>query len=585
MKPVKDKGTTSGSWSEGILAQWDDDLINPMRVQRETLSEILLKDAGDLSTLKGLGISATCSMEDFRLIHPITKYDYYEDRIQGVADGEMPATALVGATDELLGFAMTSGTSRGKSKLLPRTSVDQAARRKIFSVLSAIEERAGVPGSRGKLLTTMRKGKVITTPCGLPGGGGTTLGLLDPAYRSFMEAILVAPLEVCHIDDIRCALYAHMVTGLMKRDEVTSITSNFANQIVELFLQMKENWPRLVEHLKSGVALSPGLVNEESLSILAPIVGSGDPELAAAVEKEFLVGFEEIIPRLFPNCGKIACITTGTMVPYVPQLKLLAGDKLTIVSGLYGASEALVGVNTDPLGERWGSTPSYTIAPRSAYWEFIPLEELGGGVHSPPSCTKILQLDEVEIGQCYEVVLTTRCGLYRYRLQDVVLVIGFEHATPVVQFQYRTGAVLSIHSERMTEKMLLDALADAEADCLMQVKDFIVDIEVNILPPRYIFYCEPCEMPSVDELKAFAQKLDDSLRRANYVYDADRQGKLTGEVKIVIVDTGTFGKLAQSMLAKGTDPSHYKVPRCLKSENQRAIMQKSIITSSPGDQH
>ena len=48
-----------------------------------------------------------------------------------------------------------------------------------------------------------------------------------------------------------------------------------------------------------------------------------------------------------------------------------------------------------------------------------------------------LLIDEVEIGQSYEVVLTTRGGLYRYRNGDVVEVVGFHEKCPVIQFKYR----------------------------------------------------------------------------------------------------------------------------------------------------
>lgn len=46
--------------------------------------------------------------------------------------------------------------------------------------------------------------------------------------------------------------------------------------------------------------------------------------------------------------------------------------------------------------------------------------------------------DEVEIGQRYEVVITQISGLYRYRMGDIIRVIGFEgNKVPFIEFQYR----------------------------------------------------------------------------------------------------------------------------------------------------
>ena len=46
-------------------------------------------------------------------------------------------------------------------------------------------------------------------------------------------------------------------------------------------------------------------------------------------------------------------------------------------------------------------------------------------------------VDEVEVGKRYEVALTTNSGLYRYRMGDVVEVVGFHERCPVIAFKYR----------------------------------------------------------------------------------------------------------------------------------------------------
>lgn len=46
-------------------------------------------------------------------------------------------------------------------------------------------------------------------------------------------------------------------------------------------------------------------------------------------------------------------------------------------------------------------------------------------------------LHELEVGKIYEIVVTQACGLYRYRMGDVVQVVGYFGECPRVKFLYR----------------------------------------------------------------------------------------------------------------------------------------------------
>ena len=50
---------------------------------------------------------------------------------------------------------------------------------------------------------------------------------------------------------------------------------------------------------------------------------------------------------------------------------------------------------------------------------------------------KTLFIDEIEVGKRYEIVITTVSGFYRYRMGDVIEVVGFHENCPVIQVKYR----------------------------------------------------------------------------------------------------------------------------------------------------
>ena len=495
-------------------------------------------------------------------------YADYEETIRSVANGKSPNSDVVGM-DQLLGFMQTSGSTRGHIKLIPRTEADKASRDLIRRTLYSIQAKAGMHAER--TVVVLHKTKIENTPSGLPRGGGTSFAFVDPRFRTLFEKQAVIPFEI-HLLDCphRVILYAILLAALLKREKVESIAANFANQILEMFSILEDHWQTIMDHLRSGPSLFDGLVDRKSLAILQPLVGTGRSDLAEAVATECKAGFTGIIPRLFPNCSAISCVTTGSLKPYAEKLKVLAGD-IPLVSGAYVSTEAEIGVNTDPL-QRKSVTPLYTLAPRNAVFEFLPVGGDTGEVANTAT------LDRVRVGGCYEVIVTARTGLFRYRLGDIVRVAGMEQATPVIEFLYRSGAVISLHSERMTERQLQDAFLHANSDCGMGIIEFVFDGDRS-MPPSYVCYVEVKKETTASELVNFATALDRSLADENGYYRLKRSEGLLGCVKLLLVENGCFSRYAECMAERGADLSQFKLPHCIVSERHREHLQNACQAS------
>ena len=48
-----------------------------------------------------------------------------------------------------------------------------------------------------------------------------------------------------------------------------------------------------------------------------------------------------------------------------------------------------------------------------------------------------LLVDEVEQGERYELVITARCGLFRFRMGDMIQVVGFHEQCPIITIKER----------------------------------------------------------------------------------------------------------------------------------------------------
>lgn len=91
------------------------------------------------------------------------------------------------------------------------------------------------------------------------------------------------------------------------------------------------------------------------------------------------------------------------------------------------------------------------MLPTAAYFEFLPFDLNEGSVDG----NETVNFSDVKVGKTYEVVVTTYRGFYRYRLGDIVRVVGFHNSSPEVEFVMRAP---NNAYEVITEKDLMSAM-------------------------------------------------------------------------------------------------------------------------------
>ena len=68
--------------------------------------------------------------------------------------------------------------------------------------------------------------------------------------------------------------------------------------------------------------------------------------------------------------------------------------------------------------------PQGVLIPDSVFYEFAPKDA--------KDYNQLLTLNQLEIGRSYELIVSTLSGLYRYKTQKVLSVVGRHHDTPTV---------------------------------------------------------------------------------------------------------------------------------------------------------
>lgn len=148
---------------------------------------------------------------------------------------------------------------------------------------------------------------------------------------------------------------------------------------------------------------------------------------------------------LWPSLSLITTWKSSVCAWQLPALQRYNRSRVMIVDGFYSATEGWVGVSL--MREGTGSV----CHPLACLVEFC--EE---GVE--PSPDRLKQSWELEVGKRYEIFFTQSMGLIRYRIHDVVECTGFYNRSPIIEFQYKSGNVLSLGQTRFRDSHLLEAI-------------------------------------------------------------------------------------------------------------------------------
>lgn len=495
----------------------------------------------------------------YRRNMPLTRYNAYKSYVARMESGEDPVSLT---SDEVDLLAATSGTS-GTRSLLPTTN---RQRRDFFLLGIAVVfdvMMKGFPDS----LQLQKTCKLTYMPNHAEAKSGLRIGpnSSSPKDKGFERLLPLysTPRAGYHIrGDEPAALYVHALHALRDR-KLGVLEANFSSIVHTLFACIERNKAELVRDLREGTLSSSIDVPPELRSQIEAGLRP-DPRRAQEVSAALSAGPIGLARRLWPDLQLTLAVTTGAFQLYADRLARTYTQNVPVYSPLYGATEGLIAVNTYPHAP----VTAYTLVPGAMFFEFIPIED------SHRDQPNTLLGSEVRPGREYELVLTNLSGLFRYRFGDVVRVSGFHNAAPMVEFRYRTGQMLNVRGEKMSETMMNDALKSVfsptgQADGAVQIVDFtcaeyIVADGGHARRPHYNVFVE---LERGQLQGGEAECLDAELQKTNPIYKSFRGKGAIGPVQVRQVRKGGFLALRQSQLDGGAAANQLKVPRVLRRDS------------------
>ena len=525
------------------------------RAKNEALLFKILKNNKDTEYGRKYNFKDIETVEDFRRMVPVTSYHDYEDYIERMIYKD--ETNLITALP-VIGYAQSSGTIGGR-KYVPLTQkqVNVYTKHTVTRMLGAADIYFKKHYGRG-----LKPGRGLYTNHAiydyLP-NGVLSSNVADVAARQLgflYPYILSNPYKRLFTQHEAEFRYVNTRFALQDRNTLYIFTV-FLKMFTDLMLYLEKNWETIVDDIEKGTVSDIAKATPEVMEMLKAKIRP-DPERAAELRREFSKGFDEtIISRIWPNMSVIGGIGTSTFEQFYKLAKTYTSD-IQYDFSIYGASEGLFAA-VDEI-----NSDKQLMLVESCFYEFVPTEDE----------SRVLCIDELEVGKEYEIIVTTQSGLYRYKCGDVIKVVDYLDECPYIQFAYRKGQLLNMAGEKTTEEHMQEAVDRIAREAGCKILNWTVDCVIKAQPCHYLLMLEN---DSGLDLRKYNKFADEALREINIRYQHFTDRGMLGKVQIVNLEPGTNAEWISIVEDGGTSVSQIKPVRILDTDAKKEFFNARII--------
>ncbi|XP_078385363.1 GH3 domain-containing protein [Cetorhinus maximus] len=502
--------------------------------------------------------------ETFRSLHPLTRYDHYKDYIERIGTGE--ENVLISERPSVL--SRTSGTSGSGAMLLSTRETANDFHQGFGVVFNSMLNTYPRIGNLQRTAKFYYPPNWSNSESGIPIGPNSPSPLTSKLNLN-MYSTPAAGFEIATEPE---ALYIHLLFALKDRS-LGTLEASFASIVYHSFACLQNKWGQLIEDIRLG-QINPKLKISDHVRMKLQVQLKADPRRASELAAEFESGFSGIARRVWPHLNLVLAVDSGSNELYGSHLKHFYCAGVPIYSPVYAATEGFIGVNLWPEKEE----RHYLLWPQSIFFEFIPVDLCNG--EQPQT----LFLDEVKKDELYELIVTNTSGLYRYRMGDIVKVVGFHNQCPIVEFKYRQGQLLNVRGEKITEEAFYQTLLRAVTLWPGAVLLDYCCVESGLLgpfcgssDPHYEVFVEIKGVRNLSEDQRY--KLDQCLQEDSEQYQSFRRKGSIGPVRVHIVAAGSFKELTNFIIANlGTSYSQFNMHRVLRKKEFLDFIQRKVIS-------
>jgi hypothetical protein len=508
--------------------------------QQQLLIQLLRRNART-EFGRRFNFAAIHSSAEYQEHVPLSTYEDYQEAIHHIGLGRPRLLTQ----EPVLLLEPTSGSTTA-AKHIPYTAGLKAEFQRAIApwIVNVLSRYPGLMLGQAYWSVTPVAYQNEYTLAGIPIGFEEESEYFGRWQRYLIQALLAVPSAVRLIDEMETFRYVTLLFLLRSRS--LRLISVWNPTFLSLLVKRLPEWlPQLTADIAAGT-LSPPTPLAPKLHQQFINLNHPNPRRAAEIRAIFQTERDPaaIHTRLWPHLRLISCWTEAQAGLYTPELARLFPQARLQGKGLL----ATEGVVSFPLVGHEGAI----LALRSHFFEFLPAEApefrnrafqpvLAWSGKNPVSeshhANQPLLAHQLEPGGYYEVILTTGGGLYRYRLHDVIEVVGRLGDCPLLRFIGKAAHISDHFGEKLNEyhvRQKLGVLLDRHR---VQPAFAMLACEQTTGQPAYVLFIEFDGDMSNQQLRDIGDELELALQE-NFHYRYCRDLEQLGPLRVFRIEGG-----------------------------------------------
>ncbi|MBQ4244425.1 MAG: GH3 auxin-responsive promoter family protein [Clostridia bacterium] len=544
---------------------------NPLKAQNNVLKKIVRRNK-NCELGKKLGLKDIHSIKEYQDKVPLSTYADYEPYVDRMMNNGEKRLMFNGLN---LRYASSSG-SVGKPKMLPKGLNDLWKMQCIgfsVSVTTAYhhlkKQGKRLKGQLGPLALNLSGHKTADGKMS-NGAAQIPLRMLKPILPFFCTSPI--PLLFPSLDDKFDTSYLHL-RFCLENKKVTYLGSIVVTLLTQMFDYLEDNWEMLCDDIEKGI-INPNIDCTEEFRKKYAKKFKPNPERAAELRREFEKGFDDpIAPRIWPNLQWAYGMMSSNLAIYAEKLRKAIGPDVPIHRMGYAAAE---GYFATPMEL---DVEDYVAIPYTVFFEFLPIEE---DEEKADDSVRPLLLNELEVGKMYEMIVSNFSGLYRYKMEDVIVVTGMYNNTPRIKLCFRQNLSMNVANEKTTTDMTDAAVAQITKEVGVEYQGFSFYPDFTTKPPRYTLLIELKKGEASEENReALIQALDNAMDGINEKYYKYRRWGMLGRPEVLFLKEGAYVAYNKYLADKGVVLNQIKPVTVINNEEREQFFFSQVATDAP----
>ncbi|KAI6129046.1 GH3 auxin-responsive promoter [Pisolithus croceorrhizus] len=285
----------------------------------------------------------------------------------------------------------------------------------------------------------------------------------------------VAPWATGFIIHHRSFLLIHALFSLANTS-LEGITVSLVVIFLDMVHRIEEEWPTLISSIRNGTI--PDFEQIDHVRAYLEPNMHADPQRADELQR---IGPPLSSPGwaqcVWPNLKLFTSVCSGTFAAALPQVRSVLGPNAVLHNPWYVCTECLIGRNLNPE-----DTETFVVATDELI-EFLDMteEQMRG---------EVLQAWDLQPGKFYQPVSTTQDGLWRYLIDDIIQVVGFDprNGLPVFRYSRRKNLEIRLPHALITEADLLSVVYAFSGEDTVEVQEFTTVVDDRKFPMTLGFF-------------------------------------------------------------------------------------------------